>query len=136
MLTEYIAQIRDLDARGKGYEEYRRAFTPSGAYLGFVRKLGRITHNHWPKNPVKAADRHCSVRVEADFPAGTIILATYLRVGGACHRDPDVGVVLAEPLDGEIIDWNNSHTYVASERRGKKWVTVIEREGGRLELQN
>ena len=136
MKTEYIAKLRDLNARGKGYEEFRRAYTPTGVFLGFLADLGLITHDHWPKDRVRACDRHCCVKVEADFPAGTIILATYLPFGGASRQAPDVGVVLAEPVAGEIIEWNTSHAYVGSQRRDNKWVSVIEREGGRLELQS
>jgi len=138
-----LARERDLNAAGRGSEEYRKIAIPDkdGSYgkAEWLSDFGTRVADSWTQRGTRAAQRRCQTVVEAEVPIGpngALVISINKRIGYGSNRPPVINAGflpekpeqegLTEPLWGEGIE------SVGSKRVGSDWVTVVRLKDGRV----
>lgn len=142
-LVRLIARKRDLNARGRGSEEFRKIALPDGAggwkRSTWVSDVGATVSNSWCSRGIRASERRCSTIVEAELPVGptgAIVISFDKEVGGrggSCSVH--AGFLAADPVTNsagvELPQWGKGIASVGQRGHGADTVVVVRLADGR-----
>jgi hypothetical protein len=126
-LRRIICRSRDLNARGRGTEEYRRVLLPTGE-SGWASDLAVNLVGDWSHDKM----RYCTQRGE--FPVGTVVLALKKSVPARGPATAAAGRVVSKARGEEVrlgrgrddgksdsIEWG-----LATRKRGKVTLVLVD----------
>lgn len=108
-----LARKRDLNAKGRGTEEFRKVALPdgNGGYhrAQWVNDMGAVVRDDWCARGIRASERRCSTNVEIGElpvgPQGALVISIDKPVGNGNERaNVHAGFLPTEaPDEGECL---------------------------------
>jgi hypothetical protein len=129
------ARYRDLNARGRGSECFRRVVDLATKTSRWATSAGIVTGDDWCERGIRASERRCSTRVE--LPVGTLLIDIDRSIGYGGSRATYRCAVVVDEKDGVVYESDERCPYEhVGVKKGAGYVHVLKEKasGKRVEI--